>query len=124
MDRYEGQVLHVFKNLPPPNHKQAKRAAEAALCAQAQGKYWEFHDWLFANQRTMNRDSMVAEAGEQGKPLLAHWAHLVVHGVLHLLGYDHLDVDQARIMEGLEVLVLAQFGYSDPYNEQGYQDDK
>ncbi len=64
MERYEGQVLHVFKNLPLPNHKQAKLAAEAALCAQDQGKYWEFHDWLFANQRTMNRDSMVAEAGE------------------------------------------------------------
>jgi probable rRNA maturation factor len=66
---------------------------------------------------------VVVEAGEQGKPLLAHWAHLVVHGVLHLLGYDHLDVDQARIMEGLEVLVLAQLGYSDPYNEQGHQDE-
>ena len=41
-------------------------AGEAALCAQDQEKFWEFHDWLFANQRTMNRESMVAAAGELG----------------------------------------------------------
>ena len=66
MERYEGQVLHVFKNLPLPNHQQAQLASEAALCAQDQGQFWEFHDWLFENQRTMNKDSMVAESGELG----------------------------------------------------------
>ncbi len=62
MARYDGQVRHVFKNLPLPMHPQAQLAGEAALCAQDQGLYWEFHDWLFANQRTMNRDSMMAQA--------------------------------------------------------------
>jgi len=66
MERYDGQIRHVFKNLPLPNHPQAQLAGEAALCAQDQGKYWEFHDWLFANQRTMNRETMVAAAGELG----------------------------------------------------------
>jgi protein-disulfide isomerase len=66
MERYEGKVLHVFKNLPLPNHPQAQLAGEAALCAHDQNKFWEFHDWLFANQRTMNRDGMVAAAGELG----------------------------------------------------------
>jgi protein-disulfide isomerase len=66
MERYDGQIRHVFKNLPLPMHQQAQLAGEAALCAQDQGKYWEFHDWLFQNQRTMNRDSMVAQAGELG----------------------------------------------------------
>ena len=66
MERYNGLVRHVFKNLPLPMHNQAQLAAEAALCAQDQGKYWEFHDWLFQNQRTMNRDTMIAEAGELG----------------------------------------------------------
>lgn len=66
MERYEGKVLHVFKNLPLPNHPQAQLAGEAALCANDQGKFWEFHDWLFENQRTMNRDTMVAAAGELG----------------------------------------------------------
>ena len=66
MERYDGQIRHVFKNLPLPNHPQAKLAGEAALCAQDQGKFWEFHDWLFANQRTMNRESMVTAAAELG----------------------------------------------------------
>lgn len=55
------------------------------------------------------------EAREQGKTLAAHLSHLVVHGVLHLLGYDHLSKDQAKEMETLETAVLAQFGMSDPY---------
>ncbi len=63
MERYDGQIRHVFKNLPLPNHNQAQLASEAALCAQDQGQYWEFHDWLFENQRTMNRDTMIAQAG-------------------------------------------------------------
>jgi protein-disulfide isomerase len=66
MERYDGLVRHVFKNLPLPMHNQAQLAGEAALCAQDQGKYWEFHDWLFQNQRTMNSDTMIAEAGELG----------------------------------------------------------
>jgi protein-disulfide isomerase len=63
-ERYEGQIVHVFKNLPLPNHAQAPLAAEAALCAQDQGKFWPYHDWLFANQRSLSRESMLAQAGE------------------------------------------------------------
>jgi probable rRNA maturation factor len=55
------------------------------------------------------------EAAEQGKPELAHWTHMVVHGVLHLLGYDHLDPAEAAEMEGLERQILAGLGLSDPY---------
>ena len=55
------------------------------------------------------------EAREQGKPVQAHWAHMVVHGVLHLLGYDHENDRDAHLMEAREVKILAQFGYSDPY---------
>ena len=66
MKRYEGQIRHVFKQLPLPMHKEAQLAGAASLCAQDQGKFWEFHDWLFANQRALSRDSMVAQAGELG----------------------------------------------------------
>jgi probable rRNA maturation factor len=55
------------------------------------------------------------EAVEQGKPLEAHWAHLVIHGCLHLLGFDHIDEDEAEEMEALERTLLAELGYSDPY---------
>lgn len=55
------------------------------------------------------------EAAEQGKPLVHHLQHLVAHGVLHLLGYDHMNDDEAEAMEGLERLVLAGLGVPDPY---------
>lgn len=55
------------------------------------------------------------EAVQQGKPLQAHWAHMVVHGVLHLLGYDHIDEEEAQEMEGLEIQLLTGLGYANPY---------
>ena len=55
------------------------------------------------------------EAMEQGKSLTAHWAHMMVHGTLHLLGYDHMTDDEAKAMESLEIAVLEALGYSNPY---------
>ncbi|BBR56008.1 MULTISPECIES: rRNA maturation RNase YbeY [Pseudomonas] len=55
------------------------------------------------------------EATEQGKSLEAHWAHLVIHGCLHLLGYDHIEDDEAEEMEALERTLLAELGHPDPY---------
>ena len=58
------------------------------------------------------------EAAEQGKEVASHWAHLLVHGTLHLLGYDHeADVD-ANVMEKLEAKILAARGIADPYTVQ------
>ncbi len=56
-----------------------------------------------------------AEAAAQGKAGEAHWAHMVVHGVLHLLGYDHIVAAEAQQMEALEIEILAGLGYPDPY---------
>jgi len=58
------------------------------------------------------------EAAAQNKPLADHWAHLVVHGVLHLLGYDHIADDEAKRMEAREVALLAELGIADPYRIQ------
>lgn len=55
------------------------------------------------------------EAIEQQKPLLAHWAHMLIHGTLHLLGYDHIDEDEAETMESIETKLMIELGYSDPY---------
>ena len=55
------------------------------------------------------------EAIAQGKTLEAHWAHMVIHGVLHLLGYDHGSGSEAREMEQLEKLQLASLGFHNPY---------
>lgn len=60
--------------------------------------------------------SVVAdEARQQNKLLNAHWAHMLIHGCLHLLGYDHIEADQAERMEALERQMLAKLNFSDPY---------
>jgi len=55
------------------------------------------------------------EAVEQSKSLESHWAHLVIHGCLHLLGYDHIEDDEALEMESLEQVLMAELGHPDPY---------
>ncbi|MFC0444497.1 rRNA maturation RNase YbeY [Pseudidiomarina halophila] len=64
------------------------------------------------------------EAQEQGKTLDAHWAHMIVHGTLHLLGYDHIEDTEAEHMERLETTILTGLGYSDPYAEVGNQTEQ
>ena len=55
------------------------------------------------------------EADEQGKLARDHWAHMTIHGVLHLLGFDHIEDHDAEVMEALETRILATFGIADPY---------
>ncbi len=57
------------------------------------------------------------EAEEQGKSLEAHWAHMLVHGSLHLLGFDHIHDDEAEIMESLETKIVTGLGFPAPYQE-------
>lgn len=64
-----------------------------------------------------------AEAREQLKEPTTHWAHMVVHGMLHLQGYDHVDDDDAEAMEALEIRLLAQFGFGNPYAAQEMEKD-
>ena len=59
-----------------------------------------------------------AEAADKGLPLESHAAHLMVHGTLHLLGYDHMDDDSAADMEAREVRALARLGIADPYGDR------
>lgn len=63
-------------------------------------------------------DVVEREAREQHKPLDHHWAHMVIHGTLHLLGYDHIDDADADIMEALEIDILQALNIADPYSER------
>jgi len=74
-------------------------------------------------------DVVAREALEQGKAARAHWAHMVVHGVLHLAGHDHVDTAEAELMEARERAILVDLGFPDPYIEtdlevtDGHADD-
>ena len=65
---------------------------------------------------TLARETLEREAVEQGVSFTDHYTHLVVHGFLHILGYDHIDEQDALVMEGLETQILATLGIADPYN--------
>ncbi len=71
--------------------------------------------WALLGDLAICAPVVAREAGEQGKRARDHWAHLTVHGVLHLLGYDHLVDREAEVMEALETRILARLGIADPY---------
>ncbi|NIF22990.1 MULTISPECIES: rRNA maturation RNase YbeY [Pantoea] len=68
------------------------------------------------------RQVVEAEAQEQQKTVEAHWAHMVVHGTLHLLGYDHIEDEEAEEMESIETEIMLALGYPDPYISEKEED--
>lgn len=58
------------------------------------------------------------ESKALNRPLIQHWAHIVIHGVLHLLGYDHIEEEDAAVMQAIEIQLLAQLGFDNPYESQ------
>jgi rRNA maturation RNase YbeY len=93
-----------------PAEPRVPRARQIHECAIFDGAPAALGDVVLA------LETIAAEAEAQGKPLADHVAHLVVHGVLHLLGYDHETQGQARSMERLEIEILAGLGIGDPYH--------
>lgn len=61
---------------------------------------------------------LLQESIEQHHPLIAHWAHIIMHGVLHLLGFDHIQEKEAHIMQALEIKLLATLGFDNPYHRE------
>ena len=75
---------------------------------------WRGQHWLLG-ELVICAPVVAAEARLQGKSIDAHWAHMTIHGVLHLLGFDHEIAAQAAKMESMEVQILDRLGISDPY---------
>ncbi len=100
--RYRGQD-HATNVLSFP--------VEAALLAQRRGDKRPLGDLVICSA------VLAREAREQRKPLQAHWAHLVVHGSLHLIGYDHQRANEARRMERREISILRGLGFPNPYRQ-------
>lgn len=71
--------------------------------------------WQMLGDLAICAQVVAEEAQQQHKSLQAHWAHMLVHGLLHLQGYDHLEEDDAERMEQLEIQIMQQLGFSDPY---------
>ncbi|HEY9200287.1 MAG TPA: rRNA maturation RNase YbeY [Gammaproteobacteria bacterium] len=71
--------------------------------------------WQILGDLAICAQVVVEEAQQQRKSLQAHWAHMLVHGMLHLQGYDHIEEDEAQRMEQLEIQIMQQLGFPDPY---------
>lgn len=71
--------------------------------------------WQMLGDLAICAEVVAEQAQQQHKSLQAHWAHMLVHGLLHLQGYDHIEADQAQRMEQLETQIMQQLGFSDPY---------
>lgn len=131
VSRWAGQVLRHLAHGPAELTVRIVDAAEGqALNRQWRGRDYatnvlsfpaELPDGLLSlpliGDLVLCRPVVEAEARAQGKALGDHYAHLVVHGVLHLLGHDHEAPAEAEAMEALERLILAQLGVADPYCE-------
>ena len=100
----------AYRGKPVPTNVLSFPAAANATPAHAQGVRM-LGDIIIA------RETVLREAAEQGLPPSARLQHLVVHGLLHLLGYDHETQADAEMMEPLEVRLLASLGIADPYAE-------
>jgi probable rRNA maturation factor len=111
VDEKEGAQLNL--------HYRGKQRATNVLSFSAQGgepPAAAAEELLPFGDLVICAEVVEREAREQGKRLAAHWAHMVVHGTLHLQGYDHEQAGDATVMEARERVLLAKLGFPDPYS--------
>lgn len=109
-----------FRGKPQPTNvlswPSEERAAEEAGGVPDLPEAGEEDDPCELGDIAIAFETCAREAEEQGKPMAEHVTHLIIHGLLHCLGYDHVEEADAAVMEGLEVRILASMGLSDPYS--------
>jgi len=108
-DAKQRRLNAAYRSTDAPTNVLSFPAADDASGAQAQRMLGDL---------SLASGTCAREAEEQGKSVRDHTAHLAVHGLLHLLGYDHMDDRDAEIMETLERRILAALGYGDPYADR------
>jgi probable rRNA maturation factor len=104
-DSHVQQLNRDFRHMDKPTNVLSFENAEKP----PKGQPWMAGDIIIAYQTVRK------EAKAQQKPFLTHLAHLLVHGTLHLQGYDHLTAKQAKPMESLEIKIMKKMGYPNPY---------
>jgi probable rRNA maturation factor len=111
-DREVQQLNHQFRGIDKPTNVLSFAALDHTGPALPDGAP------VFLGDIAIAAETVAREASEQDKPVTEHLAHLVIHGTLHLLGYDHEAEEEALEMEALERDVLKQHGIDDPYQAQ------
>jgi len=109
-DRRLRDLNRAWRGIDKPTNVLAFPADDAVSDGAAGGPPRQLGDVILAYE------TVTAEARAQGKPVDAHLSHLVVHGVLHLLGFDHQSAAEAADMEAVEIAILAGLGLPDPYS--------
>jgi len=109
-DRVQRRLNRDYRGRDAPTNVLAFPTWRPGMCTPAEVP-------LLLGDVVLAFETVAREAAEQGKPLTDHLRHLIVHGVLHLLGYDHRTRAEAVRMETLETLTLAELGVPDPYRD-------
>jgi probable rRNA maturation factor len=104
-----------YRGIDKPTNVLAFATADLTGGADVSGAHEGAEGPLLLGDVLLARETLTCEAGEQGKRPADHLCHLVVHGVLHLLGQDHQNEVEAKVMERLEVAALGRLGVADPY---------
>lgn len=111
VDEAEGRALnHTYRGKNYPTNVLSFPYDEPLLPQEAADDELAYLGDLVICQPVVRR-----EAAEQGKTVTRHWAHLLIHGLLHLQGYDHINDTEAETMEALETTILKRLGFPDPY---------
>jgi len=113
-DRFE-QTIRIVGEAESRELNSRYRGKDSATNVLAFPGANELLDYACLGDLVICAPVVVAEAGAQGKLVEAHWAHLVIHGMLHLQDFDHQDAVQTREMETLEIKILDGLGYNNPY---------